>query len=74
VAVAAVPIFLMATLPVSFGGWGTREAAAAITLGALGTPAAVAVTGSVVYGAYALVQALGGWMSGGARSEAVEPR
>ena len=71
---AAVPIFLMATLPVSFGGWGTREAAAAIALGALGTPSAVAVTGSLVYGVYALVQALGGWMTGGTRGGAVEPR
>jgi uncharacterized membrane protein YbhN (UPF0104 family) len=74
VAAAAVPIFLMATLPVSFGGWGTREAAAAIVLGALGTPAAIAVTGSAIYGTYALVQALGGWMSGGTRSGIAEPR
>jgi uncharacterized membrane protein YbhN (UPF0104 family) len=74
VAAAAVPIFLMATLPVSFGGWGTREAAAAIVLGALGTPAAIAVTGSAIYGIYALVQALGGWMSSGARSGIAEPR
>jgi uncharacterized membrane protein YbhN (UPF0104 family) len=74
VAAAAVPIFLLATLPVSFGGWGTREAAAAIVLGALGTPAAIAVTGSAIYGTYALVQALGGWMSGGARSGIAEPR
>lgn len=74
VAAAAVPIFLMATLPVSFGGWGTREAAAAIALGALGTPAAIAVTASAIYGIYALVQALGGWISGGARSGIAEPR
>ena len=73
VAAAAVPIFLMATLPVSFGGWGTREAAAVIALGAFGTPPAIAVTGSVVYGAYALVQALGGWMSAGAPARVVEP-
>jgi len=64
VAAAAVPIFLMATLPVSFGGWGTREAAAAIALGAFGTPVAVAITASVIYGGYALVQAPGGWLAG----------
>ncbi len=54
---AAVPIFLMATLPVSFGGWGTREAAAVVSLGVLGVPAHAAVTMSVIYGVYPLVQA-----------------
>lgn len=60
IAAAAVPIFVMATLPVTFGGWGTREAAAAVALGAFGADASLAVTASVIYGAYALVQALGG--------------
>lgn len=73
VAAAAVPIFLMATLPVSFGGWGTRETAAAITLGAFGTPGAIAITASVIYGVYALIQALGGWMGSGRHPQA-EPR
>lgn len=61
IAAAAVPVFLMATLPVSFGGWGTREAAAVIALGAFGVPAAAAVGASVLFGGYALVQALAGW-------------
>ncbi|MGC4078585.1 MAG: lysylphosphatidylglycerol synthase transmembrane domain-containing protein [Rubrivivax sp.] len=56
-AAAAVPIFLMATLPVSFGGWGTREAAAAICLVPLGVAPAQAVTLSVIYGLYPVVQA-----------------
>jgi len=56
-AAAAVPIFLMATLPVSFGGWGTREAAAAICLVPLGVAPAQAVTLSVIYGLYPIVQA-----------------
>ncbi|MBZ8141383.1 hypothetical protein CLD22_15940 [Rubrivivax gelatinosus] len=56
-AAAAVPIFLMATLPVSFGGWGTREAAAAICLVPLGVTPAQAVTMSVIYGLYPVVQA-----------------
>lgn len=60
-AAAAVPVFLMATLPVSFGGWGTREAAAVVALGAFGVPAAAAVGASVIFGGYALVQALAGW-------------
>jgi uncharacterized membrane protein YbhN (UPF0104 family) len=61
IAATAVPIFLMATLPVSFGGWGTREAAAAVALGAFGVPASAAIGASVLVGAYALVQAIGGW-------------
>lgn len=56
-AAAAVPIFLMATLPVSFGGWGTREAAAVVCLVPLGVAPAQAVTLSVIYGLYPLVQA-----------------
>ena len=57
-AAAALPIFLMATLPVSFGGWGTREAAAVVCLVPLGATAAQAVTMSIVYGLYPLAQAL----------------
>lgn len=60
IAACAVPIFVMATLPVSFGGWGTREAASAVTLGAFGVAAPMAVTISMIYGVYALLQAAGG--------------
>ncbi|HMN66225.1 MAG: flippase-like domain-containing protein [Burkholderiaceae bacterium] len=59
-AAVAVPVFLMATLPVSFGGWGTREAAAVVALAAFGIPAASAVGASVLYGLFALAQALAG--------------
>ncbi|HRA77271.1 MAG TPA: lysylphosphatidylglycerol synthase transmembrane domain-containing protein [Burkholderiaceae bacterium] len=59
-AAAAVPVFLMATLPVSFGGWGTREAAAAVALAGFGVPAASAVGASVLYGLFALAQAVAG--------------
>lgn len=59
-AVAALPTFLMATLPVSFGGWGTREAAAVLSLGAFGVAAPQAVAVSMLYGLAALAQALGG--------------
>jgi uncharacterized membrane protein YbhN (UPF0104 family) len=60
IAVTAVPIFLMAALPVSFGGWGTREAATAASWAAFGVAAPLAVGVSIAYGVYALVQAFGG--------------
>lgn len=59
-AVAAVPTFLMATLPVSFGGWGTREAAAVLSLGLFGVSAPQAVGVSMLYGLAALAQAVAG--------------
>lgn len=60
-ATAAAPIFLMAALPVSVGGWGTREAAAAAVLAAFGVPAAQAVAVALIYGVFGLLQAaLGG--------------
>jgi len=59
-AACAVPIFVFATLPVSYGGWGTREAAAVLSLGAFGIAAPSAVTISMLYGLYGLLQAVGG--------------
>lgn len=59
-AASAVPIFLFATLPVGFGGWGTREAAAVVALGAFGVAAPQALAVSMFYGLAALVQALFG--------------
>ncbi|MEG0920577.1 MAG: lysylphosphatidylglycerol synthase transmembrane domain-containing protein [Comamonas sp.] len=55
-AFAMAPIFLMAALPVSVGGWGTREAASAAALAPFGVPTAVAVGVGLIYGLYALVQ------------------
>ncbi len=55
-AFAMAPIFLMAALPVSVGGWGTREAASAMALGPFGVPAALAVGVGLIYGVYALAQ------------------
>lgn len=57
-AFAAAPIFLMAALPIGFGGWGTREAAAAIALSPFGVTPAAAVAVAIVYGLYGPVQAL----------------
>lgn len=56
--IVAAPIFVMAALPVSFGGWGTREAAAAVSFGFFGAAADLAVGTSLVYGFYAVGQAL----------------
>jgi len=56
--IVAAPIFVMAALPVSFGGWGTREAAAAVSFGFFGAAADLAVGTSLVYGLYAVGQAL----------------
>ncbi|WP_036593603.1 lysylphosphatidylglycerol synthase transmembrane domain-containing protein [Ottowia thiooxydans] len=55
-AFAIAPIFLMAALPVSVGGWGTREAAAVAALAPFGVAPAAAVGGAMVYGLYSLVQ------------------
>jgi uncharacterized membrane protein YbhN (UPF0104 family) len=55
-AFAIAPIFLMATLPVSIGGWGTREAAAAVALAPFGIPAAAAVGAGLLYGVFMLAQ------------------
>jgi len=55
-AFAVAPIFLMATLPVSVGGWGTREAAATAALAPFGVPAVAAVGTGLLYGVFALAQ------------------
>lgn len=55
-AFAIAPVFLMASLPASVGGWGTREAAAVAALAPFGVPAAAAVGTGVIYGLYQLVQ------------------
>lgn len=55
-AFAIAPVFLMAALPVSVGGWGTREAAAVLALAPFGVDAAGAVGAALVYGLYGLVQ------------------
>ena len=55
-AFAIAPVFLMAALPVSVGGWGTREAAAVAALAPFGVAAPAAVGVGVVYGLYQLVQ------------------
>lgn len=55
-AFAITPVFLMAALPVSVGGWGTREAAAVAALAPFGVPVDLAVGVGLLYGVYALGQ------------------
>ena len=62
---AMAPIFLMAALPVSVGGWGTREAAAVAALAPFGVPAAAAVGVGLIYGLYALAQGMLGSLAFG---------
>lgn len=64
-AFAMAPVFLMAALPVSVGGWGTREAAAVMALAPFGAPAAAAVGAAMLYGAFGIVQALLGALAFG---------
>ena len=68
---AIAPVFLMAALPVSVGGWGTREAAAVAALAPFGVAAAAAVGVGVIYGVYGLAQgALGALAFGLPRNQA----
>ncbi|MBY0468085.1 MAG: flippase-like domain-containing protein [Burkholderiaceae bacterium] len=57
IAVTTAPILLLASMPVSFGGWGTREAAAVAAWSLFGVAPPLAVAAAAAYGAYALVQA-----------------
>ena len=55
-AYAMAPIFLMAAMPLSVGGWGTREAACVATLAPFGVAAPAAIGVGLVYGLYGLTQ------------------
>lgn len=56
-AALAAPIFIMAAVPLSFGGWGTREVAAVAVMGAVGIGAQHAAATSILYGVSATIQA-----------------
>lgn len=56
--IAAGPVFILAALPVSIGGWGTREAAAAVTLGHFGVSTELAVAAAILYGLFAALQGI----------------
>jgi uncharacterized membrane protein YbhN (UPF0104 family) len=62
--IAAGPVFVLAAMPVSIGGWGTREAAAVIVLGAIASaPRDTAVACAIVFGLFATLQGLLGALS-----------
>lgn len=62
-AIAAGPVFLFASLPVGIGGWGTREAASALVLGAFGASHEAAVAAAILYGVFATLHGLLGALS-----------
>ena len=53
---AAAPIFVMGALPLGWGGFGAREAAAVVVLGAIGVPADQATAAALLYGISAVLQ------------------
>jgi uncharacterized membrane protein YbhN (UPF0104 family) len=53
---AAAPIFVMAALPIGYGGFGTRELAAVVVLAVAGVPADAAAGTGLLYGIGALMQ------------------
>jgi len=62
--IVASPVFVLAAMPLSIGGWGTREAAAVIVLGAIAaTPHDTAVACAILYGLFATLQGLLGALS-----------
>ena len=61
--IAAGPIFILAAMPLSVGGWGTREAASALVLGLFGVGREQAVAAAILYGLYAAVQGLAGGLT-----------
>jgi len=59
-ALAAPVVILASSLPVSVGGWGTREAAMVLMTGALAAPSAPGIAASVAFGLASLLVSLPG--------------
>jgi uncharacterized membrane protein YbhN (UPF0104 family) len=55
---AAAPIFIMGAVPLGWGGFGAREAAAVIVLGALGVAPEQATATGLLYGVSAVLQGI----------------
>ena len=55
---AAAPIFIMGAVPLGWGGFGAREAAAVVVLGTLGVPPEQATATALLYGVSALLQGI----------------
>jgi len=58
--VVALPVMLIALMPIALAGWGVREGAAAVGFGLFGLPAETAVTISVAFGLALLIASLPG--------------
>ena len=71
-AFAIAPVFLMAALPVSVGGWGTREAAAVAALAPFGVAAPAAVGVGMIYGLYGIAQGAMGALAFGLPGRAAD--
>lgn len=70
------PVILATTLPISIGGWGVREGAMVVALGAIGVPAEGALVLSVVAGLVGMASALPGgliWLLSGDRRVGAVP-
>jgi uncharacterized membrane protein YbhN (UPF0104 family) len=55
---AAAPIFIMGAVPLGWGGFGAREAAAVVVLGTLGVSPEQATATALLYGASAVLQGI----------------
>jgi uncharacterized membrane protein YbhN (UPF0104 family) len=55
---AAAPIFIMGAMPLGWGGFGAREAAAVLVLGALGVAPEQATATGLLYGVSAVLQGI----------------
>jgi uncharacterized membrane protein YbhN (UPF0104 family) len=55
---AAAPIFIMGAVPLGWGGFGAREAAAVVVLGALGVAPEQATATGLLYGVSAVLQGI----------------
>jgi len=69
---AAAPIFIMGAVPLGWGGFGAREAAAVVVLGTLGVPPEQATTTALLYGVSALLQGIAAAPLFLVRSESVD--
>jgi len=59
-ALAVPPVILASSLPISVGGWGTREAAMVVMMGALGALPEPAIVASIVFGIAGILISLPG--------------
>lgn len=76
VTVVALPVMLIALMPIALAGWGVREGAAVVGFGLFGMPAETAVVISVAFGVALLISSLPGalylWFSRAAEARPVD--